>query len=391
MSEELFRRIEETVPDGDLIRYESVQRWVLNLPKSFFKKDGTKRYTYYLHEFRLFLDWLGEPDPDRLLKTRFEQLASGEIQVRRRLEERVKEYYKTSLNQRIALSGARKGQLVSDSIKMGALTAISSWAKNNYADLTKLNIKRKTRRVTRDYWFTLDDIRAMCGVATPIMRAYILTELALGLRRGDCLFLEWEDLWLEVSTAPEGEIVGPLRIFTEKYQVEARPFLTSDAVKALKNLRYYQEERGTLGAYVFEKNSKPLSGDHVNRRLQVLFKRAGLESQGRTVRTHGLRKMLFNEMKNVGVPVDVRKMIVGKSVSEDIATYVSDDELKKHYSSVLPRISIMEPRPEVMSDIRREFEERIRDQASEIRDLREGLRKIMEILELKEQIRKEKS
>jgi len=101
--------------------------------------------------------------------------------------------------------------------------------------------------------------------------------------------------------------------------------------------------------------------------------------------------MLFNEMKNVGVPVDVRKMIVGKSVSEDIATYVSDDELKKHYSSVLPRISIMEPRPEVMSDIRREFEERIRDQASEIRDLREGLRKIMEILELKEQIRKEKS
>ncbi|MCK4582543.1 hypothetical protein KAU18_04440, partial [Candidatus Bathyarchaeota archaeon] len=46
----------------------------------------------------------------------------------------------------------------------------------------------------------------------------------------------------------------------------------------------------------------------------------------------------------------------GKSMSEDIAAYVNDDELKKWFLKVLPRISLGEPRPESAALLRKRIE-----------------------------------
>ena len=43
MSEELWKKIEKIKSVGELIRYESIQRWVNGLPKSFYRKDGKVR------------------------------------------------------------------------------------------------------------------------------------------------------------------------------------------------------------------------------------------------------------------------------------------------------------------------------------------------------------
>ena len=120
-----------------------------------------------------------------------------------------------------------------------------------------------------------------------------------------------------------------------------------------------------------------------SRRLKILFERAGRVNRGLIVRSHGLRKMLYNELKNVGTPVDVRNMIVGKSVSEDIATYVNDDELKKWFIMVLPRISLSEPRPETAKELRDrigKLERMVIEQKEQIDELSSALKLIYERL-----------
>jgi len=219
-------------------------------------------------------------------------------------------------------------------------------------------VRRKPARVTRDYWFTLDDIRGMCDVGSMLERAYILVMLSLGLRRGDILWLTWMDVWPYMADAERGKVVGPIDLFTEKHGVIARSFLSPEAVKALRYLRAYQKERGRLGKYVFRnREGTAFDEGHMNRRLKILFKRAGRVSRGLTVRSHGLRKMLYNEMKNEGAPVDVRNMIVGKTVSEDIAAYVNDDELKKWFIKALPRISLGGSDSETVTKLKKRIKE----------------------------------
>ena len=310
-------------------------------------------------------------------------MKSDDVFERRWLEEQIQKYYKTELSERIATAGPRRGELLSESTKQGALTAISSFFKANYVPLTKLNVRKRAYRVTKDYWFTLDDIRAMCEVAAPWERAYLLTMLSLGLRRGDILWLEWRDVWPFIADADD-EVVGPLELFTEKYQIMARSFLSSDAMSALKRLHAYQVERDRLGKFIFRNaEDSAYDEDHLSRRLKILFKRADRKSRGLTVRSHGLRKMLYNELKNVGAPVDVRNMIVGKRVSEDIATYVNDGELKKWFIMVLPRISISEPHPETakkLHDRMVKLERTVIEQKEQIDELSSTLKLIYDSL-----------
>ena len=341
------------------------------MPKAFFRRNGKVRYSVYLPEFKRFLVWLEEVhdgvwDPDVLLERRMEDLRSDDIIQRRWVEEQVQRYYKTALAGRVATAGPRRGEPVGEATKQGALTAIASFFKANYVPLTKLNVRKKAARVTRDYWFTTDDVRGMVEIGSALERAYILVMLSLGFRRGDILWLTWMDLWPFMADAGEEEVVGPLDLFTEKHGVVARSFLSPEAVQALRRLRDYQKERGRLGKYVF-RNAEDTAFDegHMNRRLKILFKRAGRVSRGLTVRSHGLRKMLYNELKNEGAPVDVRNMIVGKSVSEDIAAYVNDDELKKWFIKVLPRISMGEPKPESAAELKK----RIKDLEARVAEL----------------------
>jgi len=322
--------------------------------------------------------------PDSLLQKRMDDLKNDDIIRRRWVEEQVQRYYKTELTDRKATAGPRCGEPISESSRQGALTAVASFFKANYVPLTKLNVRKRAPRVTKDYWFNLEDIRAMCEVAASWEKAYILTMLSLGLRRGDILDLLWKDIWPFIADAEEGDIVGPLDLLTEKYGIVARSFLSPDAVRALKQLRAYQGERGRLGKFVF-RNSEDVAydDDHVNRRIKILFNRAGRKNRGLTVRTHGLRKMLYNEMKNVGVALDVRNMIVGKSVSEDIATYVNNDELKKWFVMVLPRISISEPRPETAKELHdrmAKLERIVIEQREQIDDLSSTLKLIYDRL-----------
>ena len=382
-----FERI-ASLAFGELVEYESTRDWINRLPKPYFRENGKVRYSGYLRELHLFIKWFEERtgekmDPDKLLKLRLEQMRSDETKTRRRMEDLLQEYHKSALSERKVSSGSRLGEPISDAMKISAVNSISSFFANNYAQMSKIKVPRRIKRATRDYWYTIDDIREMCEVAAPWEKAYILTHLSIALRISDILNLMWSDLWPYISDAKEGEVIGPLNNFTEKCGIEARSFLTPDAVKALKRLRAYQAERGRLGRYVFRNaEDQPLNINHVNRRLQILFKRAGRNSRGLSIKSHGLRKMLFNEMKNIGAPLDVRKIIVGKVVSEDIMAYINDDELQKWFLAALPRIAIEEPRPETAIELKKEIEELRERFGAAIEELQRTVRNLSKQLEM---------
>jgi len=373
----------KTVPHGEFAyEYESVYRWIMNLPKPFFRQNGKERYHNYLPEFVNFLDWLngryGEDwSPDDLVKLRMEQLRDDDMATRRWMEERLKEYKKSVLSSRLATRGPRIGQPISDSSVNHYIVGIASFFRRNYVRLTEVPIKRRPRRVIKDYWFKRGDLKAMHEVASPWERAYITTELTLGFRRWDSVSLKWSDVWPYIVEA-EGEAVGPVVLYTEKYDVESRSFFSPDSIKDLKRLRVDQNRTGRLGAYIFRRGDEdiPIDDAHANRRIQILFKRAGLESHGLTVRSHCLRKMLFNELKNVGAPVDVRKIIVGKVVGEDIRAY-TDDEVKQWFLKVLPRISLEEIVPESAKELRRRIDE-LERQVGEMQAAHEMIQRILQ-------------
>lgn len=369
-----FERLAK-LSNGELVEYESVRDWVNRLPKPFFRDNGDVRYTQYLREMNLFLRWLekntGEEwNPDKLLKRRIKQTRNDEMKVRRWMEDKLQEYWKTELSERTVLGGIRKGKTLSDSMKASAINSVASFFKNNYAKLEKINVPRRVKRVTRDYWFTIEDIREMCEVASPWERAYLLLHMSSGLRINDVVTLKWDDLWPYIAEVNEGKLVGPIPLNTEKWNIETRTFLTPDTVNALKRLHYYQEEREKLGDYIFQNsNGNHLDTHHVNRRIKILFKRAGRNSGGLIIKSHGLRKMLYNLMKNAGVPVDVRNMIVGKAVSEDIKAYVNEDNLREMFERVLPAISITNPQIESAEELNARvsgLETLVKAQASEI-------------------------
>jgi len=368
------------------VEYESVRDWITRLPRPFFKENGGVRYNAYLREMNFFLRWLekdtGERwDPDKLLRRRIEQLRSDEMKTRRWMEDKLQKYYKTELRERKVTEGSRKGEPISDSTKSSAINSVSSFFKNNYVKLEKINVPRRVKRVTRDYWFTIEDIRKMCEVASPWERAYILLHMSSGLRINDVTTLKWSDIYPYIVGTDENKVVGPIPLNTEKANVETRTFLTPDCVKALKRLHYYQEERGKLGDYIFQNsNGNHLTADHVNRRIKILFKRAGRNSKGLTIRSHGLRKMLYNQMKNAGVPLDVRNMIVGNVVGESIKAYVNENELREMFLRVLPAISISKPQVESAEELRKRIsnlEKLVKAQAFEISKSEERMRNMM--------------
>lgn len=361
--------------NGELIEYETIRFWIEHLPKPFFRENGKLRYTPYLREMNLFLGWLedktGEKwNPDSLLEKRKEQIKSDDMKVRRWVEDKLQEYYKTGLSERKVERGKREGEAVSDSTKASAINSVSSFFARNYYQLGKIEVPRRIKRVTKDYWFTIEDIREMCEVASPWERSYLLTQLSSGLRINDVVSLKWADLWPYIKNSDKAGVVGPIPLATEKANIETKTFLTPDCVDALKKLHYYQEEREKLGEYVFKNsNGNHLRDAHVNRRIKILFKRAGRSSGGLVIKSHGLRKMLYNIMKNSNIPVDVRNIIVGKAVDESIRAYVNGDNLREMFMRILPAISISKPQIESAEELKTRIsglETLVKAQASEI-------------------------
>jgi len=181
-----------------------------------------------------------------------------------------------------------------------------------------------------DYRLKLNEIQSMVDAGTIKMKAIILFLESTGLRIGDTVRIKRETIEPLLDQEPP---IG-LEIPTAKKRVKAYPFLHKSAVETLKK---YLATRTDNNPYLFvgEKAVNHILEESVLKNFKYLFRRVGLSSNGKRIRTHCLRKFLISRLQDVGVPPGIWKQIVGKTNKE--AAY-SSERLKESYCKALSRI-----------------------------------------------------
>lgn len=178
----------------------------------------------------------------------------------------------------------------------------------------------KSVLTTRDHMLTVDEAREMFKVGDLSEKVMVKTWL-LGLRVSDACRLKWSDF----DVKPQNEPIE-LLIYTKKEDIIAHCFIDSEFQKLLakhipnldKNNKYlFQSEKGGR-----------LSEKQLLRRLQALQKRAQIKVRG-CFGWHIGRKLFLRTCAELGVNQWSAKMMVGKSVPQDIATYINGVSLKK--------------------------------------------------------------
>ncbi len=122
--------------------------------------------------------------------------------------------------------------------------------------------------------------------------------------------------------------IGPYR--TQKESVSAFPFIDSDAKPVVKLML----EKMTREGRTNPKDKILLYADEIQltRVLKRCVDKAGINSGGRQVRFHCLRKFLADHLSSI-MSESKWKLILGKTVSE--SAYISPDDLAKDYARAM--------------------------------------------------------
>lgn len=107
---------------------------------------------------------------------------------------------------------------------------------------------------------------------------------------------------------------------THKEDQIARTFIDSELKEILDK---YLATIDRNNKYLFQsKRQGNLSEKRIDEILKQLFERAGLKTS-KQLRWHGFRKLVLRTATELGINAWSAKMMVGKAVSADIATYIS--------------------------------------------------------------------
>ncbi|APU39278.1 tyrosine-type recombinase/integrase [Streptomyces sp. TN58] len=184
------------------------------------------------------------------------------------------------------------------------------------------NVRTGTPRPRRFEPLTADEARQFLA-AVRNDRLFALYELALrtGLRKGELLGLQWEDLDLQTGTASirrtlqRTQTGGLTALPTKTRASERRIALPSECIHSLKEHREAQEREREVAADGWRDNglvfSTPAGGPidpaNLNRSFRALLNRAGL----RCIRFHDLRHSTATLLIEQGVELVVIKELLG--------------------------------------------------------------------------------
>lgn len=208
----------------------------------------------------------------------------------------------------------------------------------------------KTVATTRDHRITIGEVQSMAKVAD--LREQILLEtFLLGLRIGDISRLEWKTFDVD------GKLPIPILIHTRKEDVVARTFISEEFKELLAK---YIANLDKSNKYLFQSSRLGhLSQKRINAIFKDLGKRAGIKSNG-LFRWHIGRKLFLRTCAELGVNQWNAKLMCGKNVSADIATYINGVSLKNDFLKV-SKVLCLFPQSPQESEYMGYLEKRVED------------------------------
>ena len=160
-----------------------------------------------------------------------------------------------------------------------------------------------------------------------IWRDFFYTELTTGLRRGELLALQWDDLDFKTGTLTVNkqvyEVKGRLQVSIPKTRASIRRLvLPPGVVEVLRQYRETVDSRWMFPSPV--KEDTPMTPGAVRRRLQIILERAGCKR----IRFHDLRHTFATLSLESGMDVKTLSAMLGHvsaATTLDIYTHVTGD------------------------------------------------------------------
>ena len=284
-------------------------------------KATLKNYTTGLKKF---VEWYGK-DGNTILKERFEDLQSTDQNKRKRFNREIEKFHRHLKNlghpQNTAVAYTEGIRQLFRYFDMDIKTLPSE-------------VTRKTTTV-KDYVPTVQQYRDMFNCGNVLDRTIISMALDLAWRIGDFVKIR-KDMLPNLQQ----ETPIPFSLITEKEMVISKSFLSAQTVQLLKT---YLKTLPKENPYLFPSNGNYYDPEAIGKRLKVLAKKAKIHIPiGKRLRFHCFRKRFLSECANVKVDINTAKILVGKSVSKDMLTYLSEVEHKKAFEEVHRRLQLTE-------------------------------------------------
>lgn len=180
----------------------------------------------------------------------------------------------------------------------------------------------------------------------------------LGWRISDILSIQRSEL---PNLEQEPSIVW-IRVTGKEKQI-AKTCLSKTTVPLLKE---YLFTFPTKNPYLFYSNgNNAIDSETVNARLVDLARDAGIELGTSKLHWHCFRKMIISQAKNLGIDLDIIKLMVGKSVKKDILTYMTGIDVKTAFNKLQEVLGI--------TALTEESENVVKGMEAEIKELKQTL------------------
>lgn len=315
-------------------------------------KEAKSKNTWkeYKRGVEAFVEWFGK-DANQILALRHEDVVSGEPRRKKRFLREIEKFHANLLKRGYAINSARTMCL-----------GIQQLFRYYEMSVTLPSGSKVSRTVisTKDFPLQPEHVRLMFNVSD--LRGRVILSMAkdLGWRIGDFVKLQKDQL-------PDLELEAPIpfELITEKEDVLAKGFLSQETRDLLKT---YLPTLPKDNPYLFPSNrSKYLDGESVNNVIKNLASKALIRiPKSKRLRFHCFRKLFLSTCANLGVDVNIAKILVGKQVEKDMLTYLPTVDLKKAFMRVQEILCLTKATEKVglkdkeLRDLRKEVEEQKR-------------------------------
>jgi len=288
----------------------------------------------YRHGIKKFCDWY-EKSAEEILELRKNDLTQiageGLIEYRNRaarFEREIEKFHGYLIDQKFSINTARN-------LTLGIRQLFRYYEMGiKFRGGSKI---AKTVKTTKNFPLTIEHVRTMFKVGDLRERVILSMATDLGLRIGDFLELKKSDL---PSLNQEPPI--SFEIMTGKESVIAHGFLSQETADLLKvYLPTLEKKNGNR--HLFPSNGEShISDEWLNRLLQNLAAKAGIDLNGKDLTFHCFRKMFLSAAIDSGIGLTAGKKLCGKAIAQSDDTYLTTVHLREKFIQLKRFLAIQE-------------------------------------------------
>lgn len=322
------------------------------------REKSKNTFNVYSFGVRKFLSWMGKSGTE-ILEDHKKRAFSEDQHEKDFYKRKISEFYS-----KLKADGLSQNSARTQSTGIVAFFSYYGFTMNLKRDFWQVQI------TAGDFVPTVEEYRRMFNVADVRGRVILSMGLDLAWRVGDFVSIKKAEI---PDLSREAPI--PFERVTKKEGVLSKTFISSETVELLKA---YLPTLKEANEYLFQNgNGSNIQDQTVNDVLQSLARKASLKiPQGKRLRFHNFRKRFLSTCADLRIDPNIAKILVGKAVSPDMLTYLSEVTLKESWLAVKEKLLLMNGKTRATMT---EKDEEVRRLQNRVKELELTLRGMTEI------------